>query len=139
MALAGQPRRITVATNMAGRGTDIRLADGIAELGGLHVIVTEYHESRRIDRQLIGRGARQGDPGSWEALVCTEDALFTLHVPWLVRLVRVWGHSKMRMQSNLLRVVAQLMAEQKYARDRRSVLRVERNAAKQLAFVGGVE
>jgi preprotein translocase subunit SecA len=139
VALAGQPQRITVATNMAGRGTDIRLADGIAELGGLHVILTEYHESRRIDRQLIGRGARQGDPGSWEAIVCADDALFTLHVPWLVRLLRVWGHSEMRMKPNLLRVVAQLVAERKYVRDRRSVLRVERNAAKQLAFVGGVE
>jgi hypothetical protein len=134
VALAGQPQRITVATNMAGRGTDIRLADGIPELGGLHVIVTEYHESRRIDRQLIGRGARQGDPGSWEAIISMEDALFTLHVPWLLR---VFGRGRMRMKPDFLRVVAQLVAERKHARERRAVLRVERNAAKQLAFAGG--
>ncbi len=63
VAQAGQPGRVTVATNMAGRGTDIKLGDGVAELGGLHVIGTERHESRRIDRQLAGRCARQGDPG----------------------------------------------------------------------------
>jgi preprotein translocase subunit SecA len=134
VALAGQPQRITVATNMAGRGTDIRLADGIPELGGLHVIVTEYHESRRIDRQLIGRGARQGDPGSWQAIISMEDALFTLHVPWLLR---VFGWGRMPMNPDVLRVVAQLVAERKHARERRAVLRVERNAAKQLAFAGG--
>lgn len=53
VALAGQSHRVTVATNMAGRGTDIRLGPGVAELGGLHVILTEYHESRRIDRQFL--------------------------------------------------------------------------------------
>src|SRR4029077_3365737 len=63
VAQAGQAARVTVATNMAGRGTDIKLGDGIAELGGLHVVGTERHESRRIDRQLAGRCARQGDPG----------------------------------------------------------------------------
>ena len=63
VAQAGQPGRVTVATNMAGRGTDIKLGEGVAELGGLHVIGTERHESRRIDRQLAGRCARQGDPG----------------------------------------------------------------------------
>lgn len=55
---------VTIATNMAGRGTDIVLGDGVAELGGLHIIGTERHESRRIDNQLRGRCARQGDPGS---------------------------------------------------------------------------
>ncbi len=63
VAQAGQKGRVTVATNMAGRGTDIKLGDGVAELGGLHVIGTERHEARRIDRQLSGRCARQGDPG----------------------------------------------------------------------------
>ena len=63
MAQAGQKGRVTVATNMAGRGTDIKLGEGVAELGGLHVIGTERHEARRIDRQLSGRCARQGDPG----------------------------------------------------------------------------
>ncbi|MFZ1908038.1 MAG: prepilin peptidase, partial [Burkholderiales bacterium] len=70
---AGEAGRVTVATNMAGRGTDIRLGPGVAESGGLHVILTEYHESRRIDRQLFGRCGRQGDPGSCEAIVSLED------------------------------------------------------------------
>ena len=72
---AGQPGRITVATNMAGRGTDIKLGPGVAAAGGLHVIGTERHEAERIDRQLIGRAARQGDPGSGQFFVCLEDQL----------------------------------------------------------------
>ena len=60
---AGQKGRITVATNMAGRGTDIMLGEGVHELGGLYVIGTEKHESRRVDNQLRGRSGRQGDPG----------------------------------------------------------------------------
>jgi preprotein translocase subunit SecA len=75
VAGAGQPGRITVATNMAGRGTDIRLSRSVAELGGLHVILTEYHESRRIDRQLFGRGGRQGDPGGYECFASLEDEI----------------------------------------------------------------
>ena len=60
--------KVTVSTNMAGRGTDIKLGDGVAELGGLHVICTEMHDSARIDRQLIGRCGRQGDPGTYRQL-----------------------------------------------------------------------
>jgi preprotein translocase subunit SecA len=73
--LAGLPSRVTIATNMAGRGTDIKLAPGVAEAGGLHVIGTERHEARRIDRQLIGRAARQGDPGSCQFFLSLEDEL----------------------------------------------------------------
>jgi preprotein translocase subunit SecA len=72
---AGQRGRVTIATNMAGRGTDIVLGPGVADLGGLHVIATERHESRRIDRQLIGRAGRQGDPGSAQAFVSADDEL----------------------------------------------------------------
>jgi preprotein translocase subunit SecA len=72
---AGQPGTVTISTNMAGRGTDIKLGQGVQELGGLHVIGTERHESRRIDRQLRGRCARQGDPGSSQFFVSFEDDL----------------------------------------------------------------
>ncbi|MDA7949929.1 MAG: preprotein translocase subunit SecA [Pirellulaceae bacterium] len=70
---AGQARAITVATNMAGRGTDIRLGEGISERGGLHVLLTEMHNSARIDRQLVGRSARQGDRGSFRIFVALDD------------------------------------------------------------------
>lgn len=73
ISLAGQKGRITVATNMAGRGTDIMLGEGVAELGGLYVIGTERHESRRIDNQLKGRSGRQGDPGCTEFFISIED------------------------------------------------------------------
>ncbi|MDR0533451.1 MAG: preprotein translocase subunit SecA [Verrucomicrobiales bacterium] len=75
VARAGQRGSVTIATNMAGRGTDIKLGPGVAELGGLHVIGTERHESRRIDRQLRGRCSRQGDPGSSQFFISFEDDL----------------------------------------------------------------
>ncbi|MFJ8234673.1 accessory Sec system translocase SecA2 [Ureibacillus sp. NPDC094379] len=73
---AGQKGRITVATNMAGRGTDIVLGEGVAELGGLYVIGTEKHESRRVDNQLRGRSGRQGDPGESRFILSIEDDMF---------------------------------------------------------------
>ena len=78
VAKAGQKGSVTIATNMAGRGTDIKLGQGVAELGGLYVIGTERHESRRIDRQLRGRCARQGDPGLSKCFVSLEDDLMRL-------------------------------------------------------------
>jgi preprotein translocase subunit SecA len=78
VARAGQHGAVTIATNMAGRGTDIKLGSGIPELGGLHVIGTERHEARRIDRQLRGRCARQGDPGSSHFFISLEDDLMRL-------------------------------------------------------------
>lgn len=72
---AGQKGRVTVATNMAGRGTDIKIDDEVRELGGLHVVGTEMHESSRIDQQLFGRCGRQGDPGSVQLYICAEDKL----------------------------------------------------------------
>jgi preprotein translocase subunit SecA len=75
IARAGQFGAVTISTNMAGRGTDIKLASGVAEVGGLYVLATERHESRRIDRQLRGRGARQGDPGYSRFYVSFEDDL----------------------------------------------------------------
>lgn len=78
IAAAGQKGAITVSTNMAGRGTDIKLGEGVAELGGLHVIGTSRHQSRRIDRQLRGRSGRQGDPGASKFYVSFEDSLMRL-------------------------------------------------------------
>ena len=75
---AGHRGAVTIATNMAGRGTDIKLGEGVAPLGGLHVLATERHESRRIDRQLRGRCARQGDPGSSHFFISLEDDLMRL-------------------------------------------------------------
>ncbi len=72
---AGQPGAVTIATNMAGRGTDIVLGEGVAEVGGLHIIGTERHESRRIDNQLRGRSGRQGDPGSTQFYLSMQDEL----------------------------------------------------------------
>lgn len=72
---AGQPGAVTIATNMAGRGTDIKLGKGVAEAGGLHVLGTERHDARRVDRQLCGRAGRQGDPGSAQFYLCLEDEL----------------------------------------------------------------
>ncbi|MFS1517094.1 accessory Sec system translocase SecA2 [Bacillus sp. SCS-151] len=77
ISLAGQKNQITIATNMAGRGTDIMLGEGVFELGGLFVIGTEKHEARRVDNQLKGRSGRQGDPGCSQFYISLEDEMFT--------------------------------------------------------------
>jgi len=78
VAMAGQKGRVTIATNMAGRGTDIVLGEGVRELGGLHILGSERHESRRIDNQLRGRAGRQGDPGSSRFYLALDDTLMRL-------------------------------------------------------------
>jgi preprotein translocase subunit SecA len=95
VAEAGQHGHITVATNMAGRGTDIKLARGVADLGGLHVISTEPHSSGRVDRQLFGRAARQGDAGCAQMFCSAEDDLFVRHTPVLRRSWRGIGPAKL--------------------------------------------
>jgi preprotein translocase subunit SecA len=75
VAHAGEVGKVTVATNMAGRGTDVRLGEGVADIGGLHVICTELHEAQRIDRQLIGRCGRQGDPGTYRQFLALDDEI----------------------------------------------------------------
>jgi preprotein translocase subunit SecA len=127
IAEAGRQRRITVATNMAGRGTDIRLAPGVAKLGGLHVIATELHEARRIDRQLFGRCGRQGDPGSSEALLSLEDEL-----------VSHFGSRYPRTRALRLKM-AQRSAERLHRRMRRDLLRTDEQLATALAFSGRSE
>ncbi|WP_163933377.1 DEAD/DEAH box helicase [Paraferrimonas sp. SM1919] len=89
IAQAGQPGQITIATNMAGRGTDIKLSDTVANSGGLHIIVTQLNDYRRVDRQLFGRAARQGDPGVVQLFLSKEDDFFKRHVPnWLLNLLK---------------------------------------------------
>lgn len=134
VARAGEPGRITVATNMAGRGTDIRLAPGVAELGGLHVIATELHEARRIDRQLYGRCGRQGDPGSFQALASLEDELPRVHLGALAR----WGRARRLPQSVLRALVrrAQRGAESAHSRARRELLAADEQLGDLLAFSG---
>ena len=88
IARAGRAAAITIATNMAGRGTDIKLGDGVVELGGLHVIATQRQESKRVDRQLIGRAARQGDPGSAQCFVGADDDLIQAFRPELGKRIK---------------------------------------------------
>ncbi len=94
IARAGKPGSIVIATNMAGRGTDIKLSDEARAAGGLHVIGTQRHESRRVDRQLAGRSARQGDPGSCQFFVSADDPLLAENDPGLgSRIARSAGDS----------------------------------------------
>jgi preprotein translocase subunit SecA len=140
VAQAGQAGRVTVATNMAGRGTDIMLGPGVAERGGLHVILTEFNESRRIDRQLIGRCARQGDPGSAETIVALDDELFTTQVPRLAQALAarpsLGQHGVSPPLLALLRWLAQRRAEAHNRDVRMQNLRLDRQVAKMLAFSG---
>jgi len=140
---AGQKGRITVATNMAGRGTDIKLAPGIAELGGLHVIASEPHEARRIDRQLYGRCGRQGDPGSCELFFSLEDELVQSYGPiTLMRLLRIFRISKNSGSSWIDRIIlnrTQKSAERHHARIRKQLLKLDQQVNKMLAFSGKSE
>lgn len=140
VAEAGQHGRITVATNMAGRGTDIKLGRGVAELGGLHVLATERHESGRIDRQLYGRSARQGDPGTANAIVCLDDELVTRYSPHLTAPLKK-RHSKTdrEVSSRFLRKlfdISQRKAERLALRQRKGVLRTDDWLDEYLGFAG---
>jgi preprotein translocase subunit SecA len=134
IAGAGAAGAVTIATNMAGRGTDIKLGPGVAQAGGLHVILTEYHESRRIDRQLYGRAGRQGDPGSCEDIVALDDPLFTRYAPGL--LARLSALPRSAATARLLRRVMQARAEAEAAVARRWQVTQERDLARMLAIAG---
>ena len=137
IAQAGQAGMITVATNMAGRGTDIHLGDGVVEAGGLHVILTEYHDSSRIDRQLFGRCARQGDAGSAQAIVACDDALFVDHGGRLyVRLMRLFPRGLPPPMIGMLRAYVQRRAQRMHARTRRDTLKQDRKLDAMLSFAG---
>ena len=88
VAAAGEAGRLTVSTNLAGRGTDIKLSEAARDAGGLHVIVAEAPVSQRVQRQLVGRAARQGDPGSAVMLVSADDPFITRQAPWLAAAMR---------------------------------------------------
>jgi len=140
VAVAGQPRRITVATSMAGRGTDIELGPGVAERGGLHVIATERAEARRIDRQLIGRCGRQGDPGSCQTLLSLEDDGPALSFP-LVALRALSGLTEpkgilARWACDFLLSLPQLAEEKKHSRMRRALMDLEEYLEDLLAYSG---
>ncbi|WP_372683155.1 prepilin peptidase [Desulfosarcina sp.] len=138
IADAGQQGRITVSTNMAGRGTDIQLGPGIAERGGLHVIATERFSARRIDRQLSGRCARQGDPGSSQAFVSLEDDLIQKNRPIIAAaLRRVHGRSDCEISSTFWRHligVIQRQAERASYHRRRDVLSADHWLDQHLGF-----
>jgi len=141
IALAGQPGGITVATNMAGRGTDIRLGPGVADLGGLHVIATERHEAGRIDRQLFGRCGRQGDPGTSEAFVSLDDEVITVHVwkplRWLAGAMPNTFFGKWLGRALFGR--AQRGAQRLHARMRHNLLKMDEQLSESLAFSGKSE
>lgn len=130
VAEAGRPGQITIATNMAGRGTDILLPDASLAAGGLHVIATEVNDARRIDRQLFGRCGRQGQPGSHEWLLCTDDPLLQRHLPRALRhwLPRWWPWVAVRL--------AQRAEERLQRRARAQLLKQEEQLAERLAFTG---
>jgi preprotein translocase subunit SecA len=140
VAQAGEPGRITIATNMAGRGTDIKLGDGVEEIGGLHVILTERHESRRIDRQLMGRAARQGDHGSAQAFVSLDDELPMRHAPeWLRERLRgpvAAGVPCAKALAGKLIERAQRHSERAAFQQRRQVLQTDTWIEQSLAFAG---
>jgi preprotein translocase subunit SecA len=140
IAQAGEQGRITIATNMAGRGTDIQLGPLVAEIGGLHVILTERHESRRIDRQLMGRAARQGDPGSAQAFVSLEDELPARHaLAWLRERIRAALAARApgaALFAQRLINRAQRRAERQAYLQRRRVLEMDTWIEDALAFAG---
>ena len=140
VAAAGQRGKITVATNMAGRGTDIKLGRGVADLGGLHVIATERHEAGRIDRQLFGRAGRQGDPGSAQAVVSLEDELAARYTPHLSGLLRRrFGRTDREVSSGFARRLfdmAQRRSERLTLRQRKAVLRTDNWLDEYLGFAG---
>jgi preprotein translocase subunit SecA len=140
---AGEAGRVTVATNMAGRGTDVKLAKGVAEAGGMHVILSERHDSARIDRQLEGRCGRQGDPGTFVSILSLEDYLPTVHGGPLYRAFAAWAKrarpaQRARFGAKAIRI-AQKLVEGVHSRERRALLKSDRQTVKMLSFSGRSE
>ena len=143
VAKAGVSGTVTVATNMAGRGTDIKLLDEVVEKGGLHVIVTEMNESKRIDRQLIGRCGRQGQTGSYEMIIAIDDELFDTYTNKMFKtmmenLVAMDNRWARRTLMLILRS-AQLLAQRYHSQIRKRLLKMEDQLNSALAFSGKQE
>lgn len=143
VAAAGQGGSITVATNMAGRGTDIKLGPGVEELGGLAVIATERNDSQRIDRQLSGRAGRQGDPGSFEAILSLGDTLLHNYYPlWVRRFLGRCLSSNKALSPVLSRILIglpQRSLQRQYRAVRRDLLKMDEQIGSLLAFTGRQE
>jgi preprotein translocase subunit SecA len=134
VANAGMSGAISVVTNMAGRGTDIRLGAGVAELGGLVVVICERHDSRRVDRQLIGRCARQGDPGLVMEFVSSEDSTISFLGPLWQKLIARWP------QLTWVAIAhAQRLSDRHNMRARLQLLRRDEQLSKIMAFAGGLD
>nr|WP_320190176.1 preprotein translocase subunit SecA [uncultured Desulfobacter sp.] len=141
---AGKTGQITVATNMAGRGTDIQLAPEVIEIGGLHVIGTERHESARIDRQLFGRCARQGEPGSCQNILSIDDELVQVYVGRIIRwmamlVIRLKIIFFSNRVGNMIFNMGQQAAERRHLRVRRQLLKMDEQIGESLSFTGRLE
>jgi preprotein translocase subunit SecA len=124
---------VTVATNMAGRGTDIKLGPGVKELGGLHVICTEMHDSARIDRQLAGRCGRQGDPGTFRQFLALDDEIIRNGFgPKKAETMEALGVNSEAVAGSYSRLfrAAQKKVEKKHFRDRKGLLYHEKERKK---------
>nr|WP_281381190.1 preprotein translocase subunit SecA [Methylobacterium brachythecii] len=142
VAGAGQRGRITVVTNMAGRGTDIKLGPGVEEIGGLHVIMVERQDACRIDDQLAGRSGRQGEPGCFQAILSLDDPLLDKSlVPRGVarRLMPLLGEARAQFFGRHLLRFAQARTERLHARMRADLLRSDQMQERILAFAGHSE
>lgn len=140
VAQAGELGRITVATSMAGRGTDIHLAEGVEELGGLHVIMMERHEARRIDDQLAGRSGRQGQPGCFQAILSLDDPLVEFAASRAFKnLARAAAPILGERPSRWLLRHAQRRAERVHAGMRKDLLASDEKQSRTLAFSGRPE
>lgn len=140
IARAGERSRVTVATNMAGRGVDIKLAPGVEELGGLHVLLSERHDSRRIDRQLEGRCGRQGERGRVEAYLSLEDELMRGSAAATPRRLALGLHAlSWRRAAGWCLRLRQKQVEAIHARMRRDLLDADRDLGNLLAVSGEME
>lgn len=140
---AGKEGKITIATNMAGRGVDIKLEEKVKGLQGLHVIITERHEAGRIDRQLAGRCGRMGDPGSYEAIVSLEDSVLEKNRGGVWKWIAMWYPFKKSMFWHFLSKKALLSAQKRmectHAKMRKNLLKEDERRGNMLSFSGRSE